>query len=108
MSLPAARKQASLTWCVELGAQLLRSDGAVGIGYQLRYLVGVDRHVEEHAEPTAASDVGRNEEARRIGCDQLVLPAFGGGAPERKPVVMVVIRVVTNSFLSRTNHAGSP
>src|SRR5689334_15764300 len=53
--------------------------------------VPILRYVEVHAEPAARANVGRPEEAIRRGSDKPRLRIHRRGAPEREPVVVMVI-----------------
>ena len=47
------------------------------------------RDIEVDPDPAAPTDVGRNEEALRIGLDQRLLGAGGSMTPETEPIIAI-------------------
>src|SRR2546430_479942 len=75
---------------VEHRHERLGGDHTVGLLTDRRDLVPIDAAVEPHADPSAAADVRRPEEALRLGLHQLLLHARRRRAPQVWEVVGVM------------------
>jgi hypothetical protein len=86
--------------------QSLRRHRPVGVLDDLGDLVPVDRHVEVHAEPAAATDVRRHEKPLGIRRDHRPLHAGRRRARERQSIVVVVIGVRDERLLAPNEPRG--
>ncbi len=85
---------------IEGSDQAAGRDRPVGILDQFRHGGPVERHIEPDADPAPAAHIGRDKENVRVLGDQLRLRAGRGGAPERQPVIVMVIGEADEGLLA--------
>src|SRR5262249_1597217 len=81
---------AVLGLAVQLGGQPGGGDDAVSVVAELGDLGPVGVAVESHANPAAAADVGRPEEALRVGRGEFLLRSWWRRAPQVRELVVVM------------------